>query len=41
MSELVCLELGIVLWIAHVLIQAGLAGGAWERVSRRRARPKA
>jgi uncharacterized MAPEG superfamily protein len=24
MSELVCLEIGVVLWLAHVLIQAGL-----------------
>jgi uncharacterized MAPEG superfamily protein len=28
MSELVCLELGIVLWIVHVLVQAGYAGSA-------------
>ena len=28
MSELICLELSIVIWIAHVLIQAGLGGGA-------------
>lgn len=28
MSELVCLELGVVLWIVHVLIQAGLGGDA-------------
>ena len=28
MSELICLELSVVIWIAHVLIQAGLGGGA-------------
>src|ERR1700722_2655266 len=28
MSELVCLELGIVLWVVHVLVQAGYAGSA-------------
>ena len=28
MSELVCLELGIVVWVVHVLAQAGYAGSA-------------
>src|ERR1700735_4333297 len=28
MSELVCLELGILLWIVHVLVQAAFAGSA-------------
>ena len=28
MSELVCLELGIVLWIVHVIVQAAFAGSA-------------
>ena len=28
MSELVCLELGVVLWVVHVLVQAGYAGSA-------------
>ena len=28
MSELVCLELGILLWIAHVLVQSAFAGSA-------------
>jgi uncharacterized MAPEG superfamily protein len=28
MSELVCLEIGIVLWVVHVLVQAGYAGSA-------------
>jgi uncharacterized MAPEG superfamily protein len=28
MSELTCLELSVVLWIVHVLCQAGVAGGA-------------
>ncbi len=28
MSELVCLEIGVVLWLVHVLIQAGLGNSA-------------
>jgi uncharacterized MAPEG superfamily protein len=30
MSELLCLELGLLLWLAHLLTQAACAGGAFD-----------
>jgi uncharacterized MAPEG superfamily protein len=32
MSELTCLELGILLWVVHVLVQAAFAGSALSPV---------
>ena len=39
MSELVCLELSVLLWIAHVLAQAAYGGSALLRLSVQLARP--